>query len=147
MDRISKAHRSWNMSRIRGKDTTPERLVRSALHRMGYRFRLHRKDLPGKPDIVLPKHRVVIFVHGCFWHRHPRCRYSTTPKTNRKFWNAKFKTNVERDRRVRRELRKLGWKVVVVWECQVRARSSSVKSGMLPSTLTAAGTNRRERAR
>ena len=122
MDRISKAHRSWNMSRIRGKDTTPERLVRSALHRMGYRFRLHRKDLPGKPDIVLPKHRVVIFVHGCFWHRHPRCRYATTPKTNRTFWNAKFKANIERDRRVRRELRKLGWKVVVVWECQCKDR-------------------------
>ncbi|MBU1162905.1 MAG: DNA mismatch endonuclease Vsr, partial [Proteobacteria bacterium] len=86
MDIISKEKRSWNMSRIRGKDTKPEIIVRSMLHRMGYRFRLHRKDLPGKPDIVLPKYKTVIFVHGCFWHRHKGCKYAYTPKSRVKFW-------------------------------------------------------------
>ncbi len=120
MDRITKERRSWNMSRIRGRDTTPEKLVRSTLHRMGFRFRLHRRDLPGTPDIVLPKCRTVVFVHGCFWHRHPRCRYAYVPKSRVVFWRTKFRANVMRDRRVRRELRKLKWRVVVVWECQVR---------------------------
>ncbi len=117
-DRISPEHRSWNMSQIRGRDTTPERMVRSLLHRMGYRFRLHRKDLPGSPDIVLPKYRTVIFVHGCFWHRHGRCKFAYTPKSRLEFWQKKFDANVERDRRVQRELKKLGWQVVVVWECE-----------------------------
>ncbi len=118
MDRISKQRRSWNMSRIRGKDTKPELLVRSLLHRMGYRFRLHRRDLPGCPDIVLPKHRTVILVHGCFWHRHPRCKYAYTPKSNVRHWKKRFAENVERDRRTRRKLRRLGWQVIVLWECQ-----------------------------
>jgi DNA mismatch endonuclease (patch repair protein) len=96
----------------------PERLVRSALHRVGYRFRLHRKNLPGKPDIVLPKHRTVVFVHGCFWHRHKGCRCAYTPKSRVAFWSAKFESNVERDRRNAREHRRLGWKVVTVWECE-----------------------------
>ena len=117
MDRLSKERRSWNMSRIRGKDTKPERLVRSLLHRMGYRFRLHRKDLPGRPDIVLPKYRTVIFVHGCFWHRHTGCRYAYTPKSRIDFWKRKFRDNVRRDRRSCRELEATGWTVVVVWEC------------------------------
>lgn len=108
------------MSRIRSKDTTPEKTVRSLLHRMGYRFRLHRRDLPGKPDIVLPKYRTAIFVHGCFWHRHPGCRCTTTPKSNVDFWQAKFRANVERDRKARRDLRAGGWQVVVVWECQTK---------------------------
>ena len=107
------------MSRIRDRDTKPEKVVRSALHRMGFRFRLHRRDLPGSPDIVLPKHGAVIFVHGCFWHRHARCRYAYTPKSRVEFWQRKFQQNVERDRRVQRELRRLGWKIIVVWECQV----------------------------
>jgi DNA mismatch endonuclease, patch repair protein len=118
VDRLTPEHRSWNMSRIRGRDTQPERAVRSALHRAGYRFRLHRKDLPGRPDIVLPKHRTVVFVHGCFWHRHPGCRFAYTPKSRADFWAAKFLANVERDQRNRRDLRRLGWRVITVWECQ-----------------------------
>lgn len=105
------------MSRIRSRDTAPERLVRSALHRAGYRFRLHRKDLPGRPDIVLPKHRTVVFVHGCFWHRHVGCQYAYVPKSRHHFWNAKFRGNLERDRRHVQALRRLGWRVVTVWEC------------------------------
>ena len=117
-DRLTRERRSWNMSRIRGRDTAPEKQVRSALHRAGYRFRLHRRDLPGRPDVVLPKYRTVVFVHGCFWHRHKGCRYAYTPKSRVAFWNAKFVSNVERDRRSARELRRLGWKVVTVWECE-----------------------------
>jgi len=119
-DRISEEHRSWNMSRIRGRDTKPEIAVRSMLHRLGYRFRVNRRDLPGKPDIVLPKYRTVVFVHGCFWHRHPGCKYSYTPKSRVEFWADKFRKNVERDRRVRNELERLGWHVEVVWECELR---------------------------
>ena len=118
MDRISKAHRSWNMSRIRSKDTTPEKLVRSALHKMGYRFRLHRSDLPGTPDIVLPRYKIALFVHGCFWHRHNTCRLAYTPKSRADFWNAKFLATVARDRKVRRMLTRLGWTHIVIWECQ-----------------------------
>ena len=119
-DIISKEKRSWNMSRIKGKNTKPERIVRSVLHRMGYRFRLHRKDLPGKPDIVLPKYRTVIFVHGCFWHRHKGCKYAYTPKSRVDFWKKKFKENVKRDKKKREELVKAGWKIVIVWECRLR---------------------------
>jgi DNA mismatch endonuclease (patch repair protein) len=108
------------MSRIRGRDTKPELLVRSVLHRLGYRFRLHHKDLPGRPDVVLPKHRTVVLVHGCFWHRHPRCRHSYMPKSNVAFWATKFEQNVARDAADRRSLRKGGWRVVVVWECQAK---------------------------
>lgn len=106
------------MSRIRGKDTRPELRVRSALHRLGYRFRLNRRDLPGKPDIVLPRHQTVIFVHGCFWHRHPGCRFAYTPKSRVEFWQTKFQRNVERHREVEEELQTLGWRVLVVWECE-----------------------------
>ncbi len=118
MDRLTKQHRSWNMSRIRGKDTKPEMRVRSLLHRMGFRFRLHRKDLPGKPDIVLPAYHTVIFVHGCFWHRHPGCRFAYTPKSRVEFWQTKFRRNVERHQEVTAELEELGWRVVVIWECE-----------------------------
>jgi DNA mismatch endonuclease, patch repair protein len=120
MDLISKKHRSWNMSRIRAEDTTPEIIVRSLLHCLGYRFRLHRRDLPGKPDIVLPRFRTTIFVHGCFWHRHAKCRYSYVPKSRITFWNSKFTDNVARDKRVTRELVKQGWRVLVVWECETK---------------------------
>ena len=120
MDTLSKAERSWNMAKIRGKDTGPERAVRSLLHRAGYRFRLHVKDLPGKPDIVLPKYHAVIFVHGCFWHRHRNCKMASIPKTHRKFWADKFARNVANDRKHLRQLRRLGWKVLVVWECQLQ---------------------------
>ena len=110
------------MSRIRGKDTTPELVVRSALHRMGYRFRLHKRDLPGRPDIVLSKYWTVVFVHGCFWHRHPGCTQAYTPKSRVGFWRSKFDQNVRRDIAVRAELESLGWNVVVVWECEVNAQ-------------------------
>jgi len=120
MDRISKAHRSWNMSRIRDKNTQPERQVRSLLHKLGYRFLLHRKDLPGRPDIVLPKYRAVIFVNGCFWHRHKNCEYAYTPKSREQFWQTKFENNVRRDHLVQRQLRKLGWLVIVIWECELK---------------------------
>lgn len=120
MDRLTKQHRSWNMSRIRGANTRPEIRVRSMLHRMGYRFRLHRKDLPGKPDIVLPRHETVVFVHGCFWHRHPGCRFAYTPKSRTDFWQKKFKRNVERHTEVEAELHSHGWRVIVVWECETK---------------------------
>lgn len=117
-DIVSKDVRSWMMSRIRGKDTAPEKAVRSCLHGLGYRFRLHRKDLPGSPDIVLPRHRTAVFVHGCFWHRHPGCRFAYRPKSNVVFWKEKFKENVARDRRKASALRKQGWRVLVIWECE-----------------------------
>lgn len=120
MDSLTPERRSWNMSRIKGGNTKPERLVRSLLHRMGYRFRLHRKDLPGRPDIVLPKYRRVVLVHGCYWHRHPGCRLAYTPKSNLEFWQAKFNENVRRDERQNRQLSELGWRVVTVWECETR---------------------------
>ena len=120
MDRLTPERRSWNMSRIGGKNTKPELMVRSLLHHMGLRFRIHRKDLPGKPDIVLPKYRTVIFVHGCFWHRHRGCRYTTTPSTRVDFWQKKFDDNVERDKQKTDELRQLGWRVLIVWECETR---------------------------
>lgn len=107
------------MSRIRGKDTKPEITVRSLLHRMGYRFRLHRRDLPGNPDIVLPKHHAVVLVHGCFWHRHKGCKYAYSPKSRVEFWQKKFMENVARDSRNRKTLQQEGWKVVVVWECEL----------------------------
>lgn len=120
MDRLTRERRSWNMSRIRGRDTSPERAVRSMLHRLGYRFRLHSRSLPGRPDVVLSKYGTVVLVHGCFWHRHARCSLAYTPKTRKEFWSQKFDANVARDRRVARTLRSLGWRVVVVWECELR---------------------------
>ena len=106
------------MSRIRSRDTTPERVVRSILHRLGFRFRLHGRKLPGRPDVVLSKHGVVVLVHGCFWHRHSRCRFAYTPKSNLPFWLRKFEENVARDRRTVKALRAHGWRVLTVWECQ-----------------------------
>lgn len=120
MDRLSEERRSWNMSRIRGRNTTPERAVRSMLHRMGYRFRLHVRRLPGRPDVVLPKYKTVIFVNGCFWHRHKGCRYAYTPKSRTEFWLRKFAENVARDRRATQQIRSAGWRVLVVWECELR---------------------------
>lgn len=120
MDIISEEKRSWNMSRIRGKNTKPEIIVRSMLHKMGYRFRIHRKDLPGKPDIVLPKYNTVIFVHGCFWHRHKGCKYAYTPKTRVKFWEDKFAGTVKRDKQHLVQLKQNGWKVFIIWECETK---------------------------
>jgi len=118
-DIVDKATRSRMMSGIRGKNTKPEMLVRRALHRAGYRFRLHRKDMPGKPDVVLPKYRTVIFVHGCFWHKHD-CKHFKWPKTRPEFWRKKILQNVERDKGHYDELQKLGWRVIVIWECEVK---------------------------
>ena len=116
-DIVDKQTRSRMMSRIRGKDTKPELLVRSYLHRRGFRFKLHPKNLPGKPDIVLPKYHAVILVHGCFWHRHTDCKFAYNPKTRQEFWQEKFNRNVERDEEVRQALQDAGWRVLVVWEC------------------------------
>lgn len=118
--------RSRNMAAIRSRDTSPERIVRSALHRAGYRFRLHVRDLPGCPDIVLPRHRTVIFVHGCFWHGHPCKVGRRTPKTNQEYWKAKRERNRTRHANTRRVLRRKGWKVFTVWECRTRDIESLV---------------------
>jgi len=115
---ISPEIRSKMMRGIRGKDTAPEKAVRSVLHSEGLRFRIHRRGLPGTPDIVLPRYRTVIFVHGCFWHQHPGCRHSGVPKRNAPYWRAKFERIAERDARKIRELEALGWAVKVVWECE-----------------------------
>ncbi len=120
MDVHDKETRSFNMSRIRGKDTKPEMIVRRACHALGLRFRLHRKDLPGKPDLVFPKHKTVIFVHGCFWHSHD-CRYGrVVPKTNAEFWREKRAATVERDRRKTAQLEAAGWRVLEYWECETK---------------------------
>lgn len=108
------------MSGIRGKNTKPELVVRKHLHRAGLRFRLHAR-LPGRPDLVFPKYRAVVFVHGCFWHRHPGCRHAATPANNALFWQEKFEANVKRDVRVARQLQDAGWRVLVVWSCQTSA--------------------------
>ncbi|WP_346897537.1 very short patch repair endonuclease [uncultured Roseibium sp.] len=121
MDILTPEKRSALMARIGSKDTKPELKVRRLLHVLGYRFRLHRKGLPGRPDIVLPKWKTAIFVHGCFWHRHPGCKDASTPKTNVEFWEKKFLENTTRDERVSNELRQLGWKVVVIWECETKS--------------------------
>lgn len=126
MDRISKEHRSWNMSRIKDRDTKPEIRVRKVLHQMGYRFRLHRKDLPGRPDIVMPRFKTVIFVHGCYWHRHPDCRFAYHPKSRVTFWEKKFNNNVARDRSHLAELMKLSWKAAVIWECETQNRTTLI---------------------
>ena len=120
-DHLSKERRSWNMSRIRGRDTIPERKLRSYLHRLGFRFRVHETKLPGKPDVVLPKYRTVIFVHGCFWHRHDGCKHAATPKSNEFFWLEKFRGTLERDERNSNALRKLGWQVIIAWECEINS--------------------------
>ena len=122
MDRISKAQRSANMSRIRAKNTTPELVVRRLLHSKGYRYRVHRKDLPGKPDIVFPKLKAVVCVHGCFWHQHAtECcrRRAGIPKSNETYWRHKLQTNIERDERNAFEIAALGYRMIVVWECEV----------------------------
>lgn len=121
MDTITPEKRSWVMSRVRSKDTKPELIVRSLLHRTGLRFSLRRKDLPGRPDIVMPKYNTVIFVHGCFWHGHKdkECKLARIPKSNTSFWKEKFKANRSRDLRNQRKLGTLGWRVIVLWECRI----------------------------
>lgn len=127
-DVMTPTQRSRNMSRIRGKDTAPELRLRSLLHASGFRFRLHHPKLPGRPDIVLPKYRTVIFVHGCFWHRHENCAYAAVPKTRSDFWAAKFKATVIRDTEKAAQLRASGWQVLTVWECELKKDAEAVVS-------------------
>jgi DNA mismatch endonuclease (patch repair protein) len=119
-DTLEPSRRSSLMSRVTGKDTKPEMVVRRIAHALGLRFRLHKRDLPGRPDLVFPKHRLAVFVHGCFWHRHEGCRLASTPKTRAEFWQAKFDTNVARDVSAVEQLAASGWKVLVLWECETR---------------------------
>ena len=119
-DRMTPGQRSWNMSRIRSKNTGPELRVRSIIHRMGFRFRLHSRELPGKPDIVLRRLKTVVWVHGCFWHRHSGCDQTTMPKSNVDVWRKKFLNNVARDARTTKAIRALGWQPVIVWQCELR---------------------------
>jgi DNA mismatch endonuclease (patch repair protein) len=124
-DVVDKLTRSQMMAGIRGKDTKPEMVIRTALHAAGHRYRLHDSALPGKPDLVFPKYKAVVLVHGCFWHRHPGCWWSTTPASNPEFWTAKFDQNVRRDAKNIVDLKNLGWRVGVVWECALRLRVPS----------------------
>lgn len=119
VDIVDKATRSRMMSGIRGKNTRPERVVRAYLHSAGLRFRLHAKDLLARPDIVFKSRKAVVFVHGCFWHRHRNCRFAYTPKSRRAFWLGKFKANVARDAAVRKALEAGGWRVMTIWECEL----------------------------
>lgn len=119
-DVFSPEKRSWIMSRVGGKNTKPELAVRSMIHRMGFRFRLHRRDLPGRPDVVLPRQQKVVFVHGCFWHGHKQCPRAARPTSNQDFWEKKLDANSRRDAKNLRKLRRLGWQTLVVWECETR---------------------------
>jgi DNA mismatch endonuclease, patch repair protein len=125
-DVFSPAKRSWVMSRIRGKHTGPEKAVRSFLHRAGFRFRLHVKSLPGCPDIVLPKYKTAVFVHGCFWHHHSKCNQAVYPKNREKFWRRKIDGAVERDKKAATLLRRAGWKVITIWECEIERNPNSL---------------------
>jgi DNA mismatch endonuclease, patch repair protein len=125
VDRLTRELRSALMARVRSRDTAPERQVRSIAHRLGFRFRLHRRDLPGSPDVVFPKFGALIFVHGCFWHRHKNCKRASIPATRTSYWMAKFSRNIERDAIARRRLRKLGWRVLTLWECEIRDGSKT----------------------
>lgn len=133
-DIVDQQTRSRMMSGIRGKNTKPELALRRALHARGFRFRLHSGKVHGRPDLVLPKHRAVVFVHGCFWHRHKGCRYATVPATRPEFWRAKFDANVARDRTVRTTLLDGGWRVATVWECALRKTDQVAASAELLST-------------
>jgi DNA mismatch endonuclease (patch repair protein) len=125
-DLLTPQRRSWNMSRIRSAHTKPEMLLRSSLHRMGFRFRVQCKGLPGRPDIVLPKYHTVIFVHGCFWHQHPGCIEAVRPKTNETYWTAKLESNMKRDKKNCRALRCQGWRVLKYWECEIEKNPSRI---------------------
>lgn len=128
------------MSRIRSSNTSPELALRRAMYAIGFRFRLHRKDLPGRPDIVLPRYRTAIFVHGCFWHRHDGCKVASTPKSNTEFWIEKFDRNVARDARAKQMLEEQGWRVIVVWECELgSARKATEAALRVASEVSANG--------
>lgn len=129
VDFLSPKERSERMSRIVGKDTRPELALRRVLHGLGFRYRLHGAGLPGKPDLVLPRYKTVVFVHGCFWHRHADCSIATTPKSNTSFWIEKFQKNMARDARVSKALEEAGWKVLVAWECEVASVAKAKATG------------------
>ena len=129
VDSLTPSERSERMSRISGKDTAPELAIRRVLHALGLRYRLHGASLPGRPDLVLRRHEAVVFVHGCFWHRHSGCKVANMPKSNTVFWKTKFDRNVQRDAEVRRALKRRGWRVFVVWECQLSSTEKSEKVG------------------
>ena len=133
MDVFSPEKRSQVMSRIRSKDTKPEKIIRSILHKLGFRFRINRKDLPGKPDIVLPKYRTVIFVHGCFWHQHEGCKIASKPKSNSEYWKTKFTKNIERDKKNQEELKLMGYRVIIIWESEAKViqKSPEILKSML----------------
>ena len=139
MDTLDPEQRSRNMSLVRGKNTAPEMLVRRVAHRMGLRFRLHRKDLPGRPDLVFPRYHLAVFVHGCFWHRHPGCSRASTPSTRTDFWRAKFDANTLRDQRQIRALESLGWSVLVLWECELK-NETQVEARLRERTIATAHT-------
>jgi DNA mismatch endonuclease, patch repair protein len=120
VDTFNEVKRSWIMSRVKNKDTKPEIIVRSIIHRLGYRFRKNNLNLPGRPDIVLARHRKVIFVHGCFWHGHKNCKRASRPTTNEIFWSIKLDKNIARDKRNNKALKSLGWKTLTIWECQIK---------------------------
>lgn len=130
-----KETRSYNMSRIKGKDTKPEMLVRRHLHKLGFRYRLHVKNLPGKPDIILPKYKTVIFVHGCFWHGHEGCKYFVVPKTRTEWWLNKINGNVANDKKAFEALKELGWKVIEVWECELKSKKVGETLAKLPGKI------------
>lgn len=129
-DTLSPTERSERMSRIRGRDTRPELVLRRLLHAAGFRYRLHHTRLPGRPDLVFPKYGAVVFVHGCFWHRHTGCRVANTPKSNVEFWTAKFQRNVARDALVESRLRSAGWRVLVVWECSLSTKEKGAETAI-----------------
>lgn len=129
-DKLSTEERSILMGKVRSKNTKPEIAVRKLIHAKGYRFRLHRRDIPGSPDLVFPSLKKVIFVHGCFWHRHTGCKMATTPNTRREFWNQKFASNIKRDQRNFEELAKMGWKFLIIWECEIKDFSSLTSKAM-----------------
>lgn len=143
VDVVDPSVRSRMMSAIRGRDTHPELIVRTYLHRCGLRFRLHSGHLPGRPDLVLPRHKAVVFVHGCFWHRHAGCALATTPATRPEFWQQKFRSNVERDRLKEGQLRESGWRVFIIWGCEVGVPEAldelffSIVGGVVPSDTVA----------
>ncbi len=132
----SKEIRSYNMSRIRGKDTKPELVVRKFLFSQGFRYRLHNKNLPGKPDIVLSKYRTVIFIHGCFWHGHTDCKYFVVPKTRTDWWIKKINNNINNDRNALVTLADLGWKIIILWECQLKKHTIQKTLGALPAQIS-----------
>ena len=141
-DKLTPEKRSWNMSRIKGKDTKIEVKVRSWLFSKGFRFRKNDRRFPGTPDIVLPKYKTVIFINGCFWHRHEGCRYATTPKTRTEFWQEKFDRNVANDRKHKEELETMGWNVITVWECELKKSTFEDTMNFLMERIYASGDER-----